>query len=58
MVAEIQELEEQVESFSLHFEWKGKASVMECENLLKAKVARMMLAKQGVESYITDAEED
>lgn len=58
MVAEIREPgEKEGPSFKLHFEWKGKDSVMDCENLFKVKVARIMLDRQGIKSYLTEEEE-
>jgi len=57
MVAEIREPgEKEGPSFQLHFEWKGKESVMDCENLFKVKIARIMLKRQGIESTVVEEE--
>lgn len=48
--------EPEVGNFVVHFKWKGQASFMERETLIGAKIVTSMLKRQGIESYVTEAE--
>lgn len=42
--------------FKMHFPWKGVPSTFNCKTLKHAKTIRMMLKKQGIESFVTEVE--